>query len=509
MQNWIARWPSWVLLILPLACSEGTDAMLGGAHNTVTGGGEGGTTGAPSPTGAAGDSSQIEYDGLNGVAKNPIISHVFTADPSAKVFEGRIYLYASHDRDDQDGYQMRDYHVFSSDDLVNWRDHGVAFRTSNVTWASLFYAPDAAYGAATGKYYLYFPNGGTNIGVAVADDPGGPFVDALGEPLIDRHTPGVEDVDWIFDPACFVDEDGQAYLYFGGGEPDTGDNARVIRLGDDMVSLADEAATPIPAPDFFEASFMHRHGDSYYFSYSTTFAHHSATIDYLVSDDPMTGFTYAGTLLPNPAQNFNQNNHHSVVEYEGSSYVFFHNRALSRREGYSNYQRSVMLTHLEYAADGTLVEADPDQDEVQQLHPLDGSARLEAETLADQRGIDVAFAEEDGEMVGVKVTDLHDGDWIGYSQVELDAGATRFLARVASDAADGGRIDVYVDGCDRFWNLPGERVASCPVEPTGGWDVWVDVECELSAVSGIHDVYLRFVGAGTEPLLDLDYFEFE
>ncbi len=469
-------------------------------------------TAAGAPAGTAGSApftGPIEYDGLNGVARNPIVSHVFTADPSAHAFEDRIYVYASHDRDAQSSYDMRDYHVFSSNDLVNWQDHGVALDANDIPWTSTLYAPDCCHSEATGQYYLYFPNNGSSIGVAVSDNPGGPFVEALGRSLVNRDTPGVEDVDWVFDPACFIDDDGQAYLYFGGGMQDTGDNARVIRLGEDMTSLADDEATTIPAPDFFEASFLHKYGGQYYFSYSTTFADHSAYIDYLVSDDPMTGFEYAGTILENPSGNNYDNNHHSIVEYEGSWYVFYHNRVLANRDGYSNYQRSITLDHLTYDADGHIEKASTSGGDVRQRRNLDAFSRLEAETMADQRGIEVAFAEEEGSRVGVTVTDIHDGDWIGYSQVDFGDGASTFVARVASGSASGGSLEVYLDGCDRFTNLPGTRVGSCSVEPTGGWQEWTDVECAIEATADVHDVYLRFAGEASDPLFNFDYFQFE
>ena len=448
------------ILLGSLAACGGDPSIHPAFRGTGGSGGEGGAgvAGAgPDSAGAAGTENTpmpdpIEYDGLNGLARNPIVSHVFAADPSAHAFEGRIYVYASHDLDDQEGYDMRDYHVFSSDDLVNWQDHGVALDASD-TWATKLYAPDCCYSEATGQYYLYFPDQGNAIGVAVSDSPAGPFVDALGESLVNRRTPGVEEVEWVFDPMCFVDDDGQAYLYFGGGMPDTGDNARVIRLSEDMVSLADDAATTIVVPDFFEAAFMHQRDGRYYFSYSTTFSDHSAYIDDLVSDDPMTGFEYAGTIMRNPTDNEYNNHHHSIVEYEGSWYIFYHNRVLANRDGYSEYQRSITLDHLTYAADGFIEEAPPAMGEVAQLRNFDAFSRLEAETLADQRGIEVDVAEDDGTRVGVTVTDLHDGDWIGYSQVDFGAGATTFRARVASGSTNGGSIQVYVDGCDRFSNL--------------------------------------------------------
>lgn len=442
----------------------------------------------------------------NGHARNPIVSHVFTADPSAEVFNGRVYIYASHDTDTQMGYDMRDYHIFSSSDLVNWQDHGVGLDVKDVPWASSLYAPDAAYSEKTGKYYLYFPNSGASIGVAVSDDPGGPFVDALGKPLITKSTPGVADVDWLFDPTCFIDDDGQAYLYFGGGPSGTGDNARVIRLNDDMVSLKDASATTIPAPQFFEASFMHKRDGKYYFSYSTSGA---PKIDYMMSDNPMTGFEYVGTALPNPAGNNGNNNHASILEFHDEWYIFYHTRVLSNRDGFSDYQRSITLDKLTYDAQGKINQVPAQMGVIPQLECVDGFARIEAEAMADQRGIEIEFAMDGNTRTGVNVTELSDQDWIGYSQVNLGAGATKFHARVASNAASPANIEIYVDGCGEFTDVPGELIGTCPVQSTGGAQTWTDIECPVTAPAGPHDVCLRFTGSPGQQLLNLDYFRFE
>ena len=167
------------------------------------------------------------------------------------------------------------------------------------------------------------------------------------------------------------------------------------------------------------------------------------------------------------------------------------------------------LDHLTYDEDGTIAEVAAAMGEVAQLRNLDAFSRLEAETLADQRGIEVQFVEEGDAHAGVTVTDLHSGDWIGYSQVDFADGASSFQARVAADDSAGGSIEVYVDGCDRFSNLPGTLIGSCEVSPTGGWQSWADVECDVESTTGVHDVYLRFAGTGTEPLLNLDHFQFE
>jgi arabinoxylan arabinofuranohydrolase len=451
----------------------------------------------------------IEYTGLNGIARNPIISHIFTADPSAHVFNGRVYVYASHDLDDQTGYNMKDYHVFSSDDLVNWQDHGVALHVNDISWANALYAPDCVQSPADGKYYLYFPDSGSGIGVAVSDSPEGPFVDAIGAPLIDNTTPGVVDVEWVFDPMCFIDDDNEVYLYFGGGMPGTGDNARVIRLNSDMTSLKDASATTIVAPDYFEAPFMHKRNGKYYFSYSTTFENHSAEIDYMMSDNPISGFVYQGTILENPPHNNNDNNHHSIAEFNGLWYIFYHNRIISNRDGFTNYQRSVTMDYLTYNVDDTIIQVTPTDGTVTQVKNLDAFATIEAEMMADQRRIEVEFAYESATLVGVNVTDIHDKEWIGYSQVDFGAGATLFHARVASDFADGGEIEICIDGCDLFTNIPGTLIGTCVVNTTGGWQAWTDVSCAIAETVGVHDVYLRFKGTESEELFNLNYFYFE
>ncbi|MBN2344229.1 MAG: family 43 glycosylhydrolase [Deltaproteobacteria bacterium] len=441
--------------------------------------------------------------------RNPIITHMFTADPSARVFDDRIYVYASHDLDAQDEYEMTDYHVFSSNDLVNWQDHGVALDVADIPWADRLFAPDATYCSKTQKYYLYFPNGGDSIGVAVSDTPYGPFRDALGKPLIERSTPGVEDVEWVFDPACFVDDDGQAYLYFGGGMPGTGENARVIRLKEDMISLADESAATIHAPDFFEASFMHKKNDTYYFSYSTTFAAHPPTIDYLISQNPLHGFVHAGTLLPNPMQNQNNNNHHSVVQYHGQWYVFYHNRVLSEKYGYSEFQRSITLDKIEYDSSGNMKRVNAQPGSVRQLRSLNAYTRLEAESFADQRGISVTPVIQNDRRTGMAVSDIHTGDWIGYSQVDFGSGATRVQMAVAGDASDGFEIEVYADGCDRFIELQGRRLGACIGSGNTQPMQWSNLSCALEPISGVHDIYLRFKGAAKESRMRMDYFQFE
>ncbi len=399
---------------------------------------------------------------------------------------------------------MVDYHVFSSSDLANWQDHGVVLDAADIPFATKLYAPDCAYDAASGKYYLYFPDSGSTIGVAVSDDPGGPFTNPVQ--LVTKQTPGAADVDWLFDPTAFVDDDGEVYLYFGGGQPDTGDNARVIRLNSDMVSLKDASTTTIVVPDFFEASFLFKREGKYYFSYSTTFQNHAPTIDYMISDDPMTGFEYVGTVIPNPDGNNGNNNHHSMVEYEGQWYVFYHNRVIANRDGYSDYQRSITLDKLSWDENGHMVPVSATRGEVKQLRSVDAFQRIEAELIAGQRGIETDFAIDAGARVGVAVTDLQQGDWLAVSQLDFGQGASTLHVRASSSG--GGTIEVLQGGCTGFRSDAGTVVGTCEVPATGSAENWSDVDCAVEAAGGVHDLCLRFSGDGNQ-LLNLDYYWFE
>ncbi|KAK2804328.1 hypothetical protein FQN50_006619 [Emmonsiellopsis sp. PD_5] len=314
--------------------------------------------------------------------EKPLITHIFTADPSAHVFEGKLYVYPSHDRDtgienndNGDQYDMNDYHVFSMDSVDGpVTDHGVVLKQEDIPWVSKqLWAPDAA--TKNGKYYLYFPardsEGVFRIGVAVSDTPQGPFT-ADPKPIAGTYS---------IDPASFVDDDNQAYLYFGGiwggqlqcwqtGKYDakaylpqepSGDGPallpRVAKLSDDMHSLAsdvlelkivDEKGELIKADDhdrrFFEAAWMHKYNGKYYFSYSTGDTHY---LVYATGDSPLGPFTYQGRILE-PVQGWTT--HHSIVEFKGRWYLFHHDTCLSGQ----NHLRSVKVKEIFYDKDGKI-----------------------------------------------------------------------------------------------------------------------------------------------------------
>ena len=315
----------------------------------------------------------------------PLVTHIYTADPSAHVFEGKLYVYCSHDieggvafNDDGAHFCMEDYHVLSMDSPDGpATDCGLALHVSEVPWAERqMWAPDAA--CRDGRYYLYFPaktaEGLFRIGVAVGEHPAGPF------------TPQPRPIDGTYsiDPSVFADDDGEHYLLFGGiwggqlqkyrdnaydagnEEPRDGEPAlgpRIARLRADMleldeptreVQILDEQGRPLRADDhnrrYFEGPWLHKYEGRYYLSYSTGNTH---LLCYAVGDNPYGPFTYQGQVL-RPVVGWTT--HHSICEYEGRWYLFYHDSLLS---GGVTHLRSVKMVELQHDAEGRIVPINP------------------------------------------------------------------------------------------------------------------------------------------------------
>jgi arabinoxylan arabinofuranohydrolase len=428
------------------------------------------------------------------LADYPIASHRYLADPGSLVSRGRIYLYASNDDDNpvEGDYQMKSIVCISSSDLKNWTDHGEVLRVpANAAWANDSWAPAAV--ERNGRVYLYFGNNTNGIGVVSSDSPIGPFSDPIGKALVDFNTAGASGTNmWLFDPSVFIDDDGQAYLTFGGNADN---NARVILLNSDMTSVA-QPAIALTAANFFEASWLHKKGDLYYLSYSTTPAT-GQRIDYLTSSSPTSGYTYRGVVGDQPPSNQN-NNHHSIFEFNGSWYYAYHNRTVSTEAAIpTTYRRNLALEPLAYASDGAIQQVSYTRDGVVQLASLNPYTRVEAETMNAQSGIET----EPCSAGGMDVTDIQAGDWIKTRQVDFGgAGAAGFSVSVAS-TRDGGAIELHLDSPD------GTLVGTCAVPGTGGAQAWSIATCPVSGATGLHDLYLKFSGDGS-PLFNVDYWQF-
>lgn len=281
--------------------------------------------------------------GATARAANPMVSNRFVADPSAHVFNGRMYVYATDDSDNSGTYwDSTDWRAYSSTDAVSWTDHGQVFSLAGFSWAtSLAWAPAAA--QRNGYYYLYLPVDRTKIGVARSTSPTSGFSDPRGTPLIDAArdaNTGVEPID----PMTFVDDDGQAYLYFGGSY-----KPKVVRLNSDMIttsgSILDITINGAPGKGFAEAPWMHKRNGIYYYSFSTGWP---GQIQYATATNPLGPFTYRGVALDYVNVS---TNHASIVELNSKWYMLYHKNALA---GGGGYRRSIVLDYLHYNADNTI-----------------------------------------------------------------------------------------------------------------------------------------------------------
>ena len=319
--------------------------------------------------------------------RESLVTHIYTADPSAHVYDGKIYIYSSHDlphdgedNDNGDEYQMRDYHVLSMDSIgAECIDHGEVLNIKDVSWAGdQMWAPDAVH--KNGRYYLVFPardkEGNFRLGIASSDHPAGPFT-------AEKNYIAVS---FCFYPAAFMDDDGKVYVYFGGlwggqlekyqsgafdpegKEPGAGETAVMPRcavMSEDMLSFAteptsveilDENGRPLLASDeerrYFEGPWMHKYKGKYYLSYSTGTTHYIA---YATGENPMGPFTYQGRIME-PVIGWTT--HHSIIEFEGKWYLFYHDCEFS---GGINHRRTVKFTELHYNEDGT----------IETIHPYD------------------------------------------------------------------------------------------------------------------------------------------
>jgi hypothetical protein len=334
----------------------------------------------------------IDFEALNEKAlSKPLVSHIYTADPSAHVFNGKIYIYPSHDIDAGEAFDdlgshfdMRDYHVLSMDSINgNVTDHGVALHVDDVPWAERqMWAPDAAH--KDGKYYFFFPakdyDGIFRIGVAVSDSPTGPF----------KPQPEAIKNSYSIDPAVYEDNDGSYYMYFGGlwggqlqrwrsgsfngSQPESPtahlpeDNEpalspKIAKLTDDLlefsespkdVVILDEKGKPLLAGDnerrFFEGPWVHKYKEKYYLSYSTGDTHF---ICYAMADNPYGPFTYKGKIL-NPVVGWTT--HHSICEVNGKWYLFYHDSSLSKGV---THLRSIKVAEITYNEDGSINTLNP------------------------------------------------------------------------------------------------------------------------------------------------------
>ena len=382
---------------------------------------------------------------------NPLISQYFGADPGVMEYNGRVYIYMTDDHLLYNNGQVTKetystincLRCISSDDLVNWTDHGlinVAGQNGIAKWAGNSWAPTACHKKINGKekFFLYFANNANGIGVLTSDSPTGPWSDPNGRAMIDRKTNGVTNVPWVFDPAVLVDDDGKGYLYFGGGTDnlpkDHPKSARCVALSDNMTSIVGTPAV-IDAPYMFEDSGIHKYNGKYYYSYCTNWSTGgnkygltTAAIDYMVSDSPLGPFTHKGEVFKNIGNFFGTtgNNHHTIMEFKGQWYLFYHAQYLQdvmnlKDMGY----RSTHIDKITMNSDGTMQQVKGTKTGVSQIKAFDPYTTSRAATFSHQGGITISGS-------GNSTVNAEKGSWYRVSKADCGNGAASLTIKASS-----------------------------------------------------------------------------
>ena len=423
---------------------------------------------------------------FNAHANMPVVQTRFTADPAPVVINDKVYLYTTHDEDGARGFQMFDWLLYTSDDMVNWQDHGAVaslddfkyYDGKNGAWAEQVVA-------ANGAYYMYCPIHGHGIGVLISDSPYGPFYDPIGEPLVWQK----EHWDDI-DPTVLIDDDGQAYMYWGNP------NVYSVKLGKDMISLDGPITKHPKIEDYQEGPWIWKHDGHYYLAFASTCCPEG--IGYAMSEGPEGPWEYKGHIMDHTVRT--RGNHPGIIEFQGKSYVFGLNYDIMHLKTFAHAeQRSVSVAEMHYNEDGTIQEVPYFIDNVvEQVAPFNPFRRVEAETMAWGYGLKTTRLEngvvdEDGVAVtNMYVHDIDDGEYILLRGVDFGRkGAKKMLASVGSDGI--GCIEVHLDSPES------PAVAVFTINATGGKTNFSTLTRRFKKrIRGTHDLYLVFTGAGKD-----------
>ncbi len=446
---------------------------------------------------------------------NPIMTQKFGADPYAMPYEDRVYFFMTADAFEYDAKgeiqensysKIQSINVVSTDDMVNFTDHGaiqVAGNDGAAKWARNSWAPAAAWKMIDGKpkFFLYFADSGNGIGVLTADSPTGPWTDPIGKGLITRQTPNCANVLWLFDPAVLVDDDGKAYLYFGGGVPadkiENPGTGRVIQLGDDMISTVGEAQV-IDAPYIFEDSGIHKAGNKYYYTYCSNwqvsaegtakYGFYNAEIVSMVSDSPMGPFTLKETILANPGKTFGLygNNHHCVFSFKDKWYITYHARTVEKAMGIEKGYRSTHIEEFTMQEDGTIGMIQHTSKGRTQLKNVDAFAENSAVNVSMMAGAKAIPGDEQASRYGIGkmvLGDIQTGDYVEVQGVDFKEGASKLTLKLKNSLGIAGGIQVRTD------KLFGDVIAYVSIGAEKDVDFTEYTVDLLQEVSGVHHLY--------------------
>ena len=459
--------------------------------------------------------------------RNPIVQTIYSTDPAPMVYGDRIYVYTGHDEAGADFFWMYDWHVYSSADMVNWTDHGTPLSLASFSWADdRAWAPQCV--ERDGKFYWYVCahsklSGGMAIGVAVSDSPTGPFRDAIGKPLFDNGQ-------WDnIDPTAMVDDDGQAWIFWGNPE------IHYARLNRDMVSFDGEVkvvnqteegfGSPSPRERKRDVKYKDTYtegpwimkkphpltpsptgegeatdgNDQYFLLYAAGgIPEHIA---YSSAPSPEGPWTYRGEIMPQENTG-SFTNHCGVATLKGHNYFFYHTGKLP---GGGGFGRSVAVEEFSYNADGSFPIIHHTEEGVRPIGTLDPYVRQEAENMAWAEGVhteQISNLKSQSTPLTVYVSDIHNGDYILVREVDFGSKAPSVFKASAASALQGGRIEVRLD------SPIANPIAILNVSGTGGWEKWETVSTTVTGATGKHDLYLTFAGNKGAKLFNLDWWQF-
>ncbi|MGI4741589.1 MAG: family 43 glycosylhydrolase [Janthinobacterium lividum] len=426
-------------------------------------------------------------------AQNPFITNQFTADPTARVFGDRVYVYPSHDIRATPGhgrmgwFVMEDYHVFSSANLTSWTDHGVIVTQNKVPWVKpdsySMWAPDCIF--RNGKYYFYFPSTpkdttggkGFTIGVAVADKPTGPFVP---QPTSIKGVHGI-------DPNVFIDKDGQAYLYWSQG------NIYGAKLKENMLELASEPKTlgELPTKGLKEGPYLFERKGIYYLTYPHV-ENKTERLEYATSASPLGPFTVKGVIMDESPTGC-WTNHHSLLQFKNQWYLFYHHNDLSPK---FDKNRSVRIDSLSFAADGSIRKVTPTLRGVG-LTSAKQKIQLDRYSHLSKQGATIAFLDTANTFRGWKTVLANANSWVQYNSVDFGQQPLR-TATLRGTSVAGATIQIHLDHAN------GPVIAQLTV-PKGG--AWQDVKAPITGFkSGTHALFVSLKSAAKT---EIDWVSFE
>lgn len=424
----------------------------------------------------------------------PVIQTKYTADPAPYVHGDTVYLYTTHDEDNAEGFAMKDWLLYTSTDMVNWQDHGAVASLKDFGW---YKGDNGAWAECVvernGKWYMYCPIHGHGIGVLVADSPFGPFKDPLDKPLVWQKEHWYD-----IDPSVFIDDDGQAYMYWGNP------NVYCIKLNEDMISTDGGIMQMDKIKDYQEGPWFWARKNSrgeknYYLAFASTCCPEG--IGYAMSKSPTGPWEYKGHIMDHTPRT--RGNHPGVIDYKGRSYCFGLNYDIFRLETSRHAERrSVSVAEMTYNADGTIQELPYFQDcTLRQVGTFNPYRRVEAETMAWGYGLKTTRENPSGPWnPTLFVTDIDDGEYILVRGVDFGKGASTLTASCSAHLY-GGKMEVRLDAVDGWTagviNVPNTKFK------------YKEFTTGLTKCKGVHDLYFVFKGSDRQKrnLFNFDWWE--